>query len=288
MSTRGGKRRIRRAAAACLACRQRKVRCDATVTGRCTNCLLSGQTSCIIRPNNTPRFLKLQRQPHIRVEGFYPAARAESTTSSAANSWAHEPSPAIQKTARKAIAACYHCHLRKVRCDASVLGQPCTNCRLDCQVCTLRPNDTPGYRRLLSSRLPRESIHERGSRRIGTHETSVSGATPHLDPKYDTHGVLDLSQLWTLPDENAQLLMANGCFSIPQPKQLIDFVRQYLLFIHPTMPILDESQLTHLYGRTSQPADSLSRMSAFVLQAVLLATCPVCFFCVFQSRTMSR
>ena len=39
---------------------------------------------------------------------------------------------------KRARVACHLCHERKVRCDASIVGSPCTNCRLDDHICTLR------------------------------------------------------------------------------------------------------------------------------------------------------
>ncbi|KAL4978551.1 hypothetical protein BDW66DRAFT_158068 [Aspergillus desertorum] len=38
---------------------------------------------------------------------------------------------------RRAARACARCHSRKVRCDGSLTGFPCTNCRLDARPCTL-------------------------------------------------------------------------------------------------------------------------------------------------------
>ncbi|KFY50176.1 hypothetical protein V496_09537 [Pseudogymnoascus sp. VKM F-4515 (FW-2607)] len=39
---------------------------------------------------------------------------------------------------KRARIACHLCHARKVRCDAALVGIPCTNCRLDRHVCTVR------------------------------------------------------------------------------------------------------------------------------------------------------
>lgn len=39
---------------------------------------------------------------------------------------------------RRARIACELCHQRKVRCDVSVVGTPCTNCRLDSHSCSTR------------------------------------------------------------------------------------------------------------------------------------------------------
>jgi hypothetical protein len=44
---------LRRLPGACMRCRQRKIRCDASISGPlCTNCRLDGRNSCI-RPNAT-------------------------------------------------------------------------------------------------------------------------------------------------------------------------------------------------------------------------------------------
>lgn len=39
---------------------------------------------------------------------------------------------------RRAPVACEWCHGRRVRCDVSWHGPPCTNCRLDCRSCSVR------------------------------------------------------------------------------------------------------------------------------------------------------
>ncbi|KAE8421249.1 hypothetical protein BDV36DRAFT_280812 [Aspergillus pseudocaelatus] len=80
------------------------------------------------------------------------------------------PRPA-EKRIRRAAAACYRCHGRKVRCDASILGYPCTNCVLDGRTdCTLRPNATTrfknlkqGQRRNTAERLTKPSEDEQNT-----------------------------------------------------------------------------------------------------------------------------
>ncbi|OBT89047.1 hypothetical protein VE02_02160 [Pseudogymnoascus sp. 03VT05] len=59
---------------------------------------------------------------------------------------------------RRALTACHHCRKRKVRCDMSNCGPPCTNCRLDRNMCIAAPN----RRRSLKDAGPRYS--ERTSR----------------------------------------------------------------------------------------------------------------------------
>lgn len=70
-----------------------------------------------------------------------------------------------EKRIRRAAAACYRCHGRKVRCDASILGYPCTNCVLDGRTdCTLRPNATARFKNLKQSQ--RRNTAERLARPI--------------------------------------------------------------------------------------------------------------------------
>ncbi|KAL2828848.1 fungal-specific transcription factor domain-containing protein [Aspergillus pseudoustus] len=47
------------------------------------------------------------------------------------------PDPATARRKRSRV-ACDFCHSRKVRCDLTVTGAPCTNCRLDQQSCFVR------------------------------------------------------------------------------------------------------------------------------------------------------
>jgi len=39
---------------------------------------------------------------------------------------------------QRAANACTECHHRKVRCDVSRSGLPCTNCKTDSKVCTIK------------------------------------------------------------------------------------------------------------------------------------------------------
>ncbi|KAK2024892.1 hypothetical protein LX32DRAFT_79543 [Colletotrichum zoysiae] len=50
------------------------------------------------------------------------------------SAWAEELKvfglPAGEDGRKRALKACLSCRSRKVRCDVSVVSQPCTNCRL--------------------------------------------------------------------------------------------------------------------------------------------------------------
>ncbi|OAT09007.1 hypothetical protein BDBG_04585 [Blastomyces gilchristii SLH14081] len=49
-----------------------------------------------------------------------------------------------QRPRKRARMACTWCHERKVRCDVSIHGSPCTNCRLDGHECTIRSSACRG------------------------------------------------------------------------------------------------------------------------------------------------
>lgn len=50
---------------------------------------------------------------------------------------------------QRAAKACARCHQRKVRCDVSQSGLPCTNCRSDSKVCTINESRRGGKRQRL-------------------------------------------------------------------------------------------------------------------------------------------
>ncbi|GAB1201952.1 hypothetical protein APSETT445_000550 [Aspergillus pseudonomiae] len=81
----------------------------------------------------------------------------------------------VEKRIRRAAAACYRCHGRKVRCDASILGYPCTNCVLDGRTdCTLRPNATARFKSLKQSQ--RRSTAQKSAKPIGDEQNTVNAS----------------------------------------------------------------------------------------------------------------
>lgn len=272
---------IRRAPAACLGCRKRKVRCDATANGRCTNCRLDGLTNCVIRPNNTPRFLKILEEwskslePHPSCSvGDEPSAAREPDCG---NLDGEEPTTSISSASAKATAACYHCRQRRMRCDATILGQPCTNCRLDdIPQCVLRHNSTQDHDMLSSQPQLDTSPNHTPRSECSMPDLPLSTTSPQQISRLEGYDSLDLSAQSSFPESELRLLVDNGCFSVPAPSELDEFVRQYLQFIHPSLPILAETQLWELCHSIDESSLSIgANLSAFLLQALLLASCPV-------------
>ncbi|KAE8421244.1 hypothetical protein BDV36DRAFT_280808 [Aspergillus pseudocaelatus] len=159
--------------------------------------------------------------------------------------------------ARRAARACVWCQQRKVRCDASFGGCPCSRCLQDGQACTFR------------ERAPRLSAT------ISPTAVPISAS----DVESSAYPFLDLRSLACLDEWDISYLASKGCFSLPRRPILDEFVKRYFLHIHPGTPVLDEAEFWGLY---SQHGDSAAthgqRISVLVLQAMLFRSCPVRLF----------
>lgn len=72
----------------------------------------------------------------------------------------------------RARIACSDCHRRKVRCNVSMCGQPCTNCRLDGFECITRPKNPRG------SRSSADTTHVADTDRMSVIHRSQGHCTP--------------------------------------------------------------------------------------------------------------
>ncbi|KAF9884563.1 hypothetical protein FE257_001508 [Aspergillus nanangensis] len=228
---------------------------------------------------------------------------------------ANKGAPGTERRIRRAAAACYRCHWRKVRCDAAVLGYPCTNCTLDgITDCTLRPNATVRYKRLqrkdnsvsppktapdACQTIPQHTATEyewssgavdglRSTKEPDIQEFDLGASTSqgniynvnaHSSVVEGGHTIfpgqyfLNLERLSSLPMSDVHLLMVNGCLEIP-PKPALDvFLRKYFLLLHPLVPILNEAEFWGGYLQSSESPSYPPRVSLFVFQAMLLASC---------------
>ncbi|TPX21289.1 hypothetical protein DIZ76_015245 [Coccidioides immitis] len=72
-----------------------------------------------------------------------------------------------QRPRKRARMACIWCHERKVRCDVSIHGNPCTNCRLDGHECAIRASSGRGRGVKIPPRadtaLPNALVHKPNS-----------------------------------------------------------------------------------------------------------------------------
>ncbi|KAJ5087919.1 hypothetical protein N7456_011535 [Penicillium angulare] len=216
--------------------------------------------------------------------------------------------PFIQKRIRRAAAACYYCHARKVRCDAAISGYPCTNCTLDKRTdCTLRPNATSRFKKLQTKSSdepnPADKKCERGSPPEPTSsaeppnypeiqpltespwnfdwdsiaQSSGLGEEPVTSNRSVTPGFpkhfLDLDRLSTLPMGEVHNISIRCCLDIP-PRHIAEvFLKKYFLLIHPSLPILDEATIWSAFIQENDNSTYYPKLSLFVFQAILLASC---------------
>ncbi|KAF4984938.1 hypothetical protein FDECE_16967 [Fusarium decemcellulare] len=126
--------------------------------------------------------------------------------------------------------ACVRCRSMKIRCVRR-LGptQPCLNCSMGGKDCTINitvglPKVMPGLTAGLSAQLVLPAIHQ-----------------PAMPVR--RHGMA-LS-------ENLNLLIACGCFDIPNRDTLEPFFENYFLYIHPFLPILNEAHFWQAFTSSS-------------------------------------
>lgn len=198
---------------------------------------------------------------------------------------------------RRAPTACSWCRYRKVRCDASILGCPCTRCRQDGRSnCVLRAN----FRQYVCSvvvmllkhahrcryRAPRGQARllpgpenvERQSNPDARTCTDVSGKRDGDAQKRLECPFIDSQFLSSLPPEDVEYLTAKGSRTLPAESAIDEFFRQYFKHIHPIVPVVDEANFWRIY----QGGSGGAKLSLFVFQAILFASCTVS--CIFLSR----
>ncbi|KAL2818059.1 hypothetical protein BJX63DRAFT_429384 [Aspergillus granulosus] len=201
--------------------------------------------------------------------------------------------------------ACTWCRDRKVRCDASSHGVPCTNCELDQQECVVHSasqnvrTKKPGCARRQPYPSPPSTLKssvfqspETSSRSPLISHTwsegdnapwntpplsgSASSTTPFgtvCDVLYSFHPFLKLPGITDIPQEDIQYLNLKGCFRVPSGGTLDEFVRKYFLYVHPCLPIINEAEFWQMYYHHSAPGAKEDGLSLFTFQAMLFASC---------------
>ncbi|KAL4779227.1 fungal-specific transcription factor domain-containing protein [Aspergillus varians] len=145
---------------------------------------------------------------------------------------------------RRAARACARCHSRKVRCDGSITGFPCTNCRLDGRSCTLHSGKRDKEKQILKAITRERDMNPR------SHPAPPS--TSELHPG-QTHLTSIRSQM---------------ALRVPVPEVLDVFTKHYFLYVHPFLPVVDEA----VFWRKYRSVDAGSgKISTLLFQAMLFA-----------------
>ncbi|KAI8664706.1 hypothetical protein NCS56_00904300 [Fusarium sp. Ph1] len=209
----------------------------------------------------------------------------------------------------RASRACETCHGRKVRCDATRLGVPCTNCaafNIECRIPTPKPKKAKGV-----SNQPKNANGDRSSCAENLPSRPVarslfhSNSTPLLitDAPITAAGRVaylgESSNLALLRDEQSSansghyplpendrisqasldgrddaevytILHQSGAFLLP-PRSLCDeLIEAYFEWVHPIIPIINRTRFMRQYRN---PDDS---PPVLLLQSILLAGSRAC------------
>ncbi|KAL4881626.1 hypothetical protein BJY04DRAFT_218070 [Aspergillus karnatakaensis] len=177
---------------------------------------------------------------------------------------------------RRAAVACTSCRRRKIRCDVTVSGSPCTNCRLDNDRCTII--------NLRRSKKLKNAGHSQQPVRLQTAlpptlsipsfcapvPPPVPTATPSLtviQADLARHGVYPShlsAELGRLPVHEVAYLEHRKALVLPERSTIHALLRSYFLYIHPCFPVVKESEFLES-SRCHKP------FSLLVFRAMLFA-----------------
>jgi hypothetical protein len=179
------------------------------------------------------------------------------------------PNTSGYRRIQRASRACQRCHARKVRCDATVTGYPCTNCRLDSSPCQAYAGGRERRKQLAIARARAaageslESAHRAPGRPPPTQRRSSTVPLPissYLFIQPLEIGKHDLDRL--------SLLKQAGCLILPDRPEMDVLVRHYFLYVHPFCPMIDEAVFWRDYKRTG---DSARRIPLLLLRAMIFS-----------------
>lgn len=184
--------------------------------------------------------------------------------------------------------ACEKCHYRKIRCDGTALGFPCTNCRLDRETCLAwtegkfgKIGKSPlGHLKSfekydLVSAGSQAGMEQQENRFVSDILFNPRSETPdRLVPFYCCH-FLEVPDLRALKAANISSLEFQDALRLPVQELMYEFAKHYFLYVHPCLPVVDESIFWKRYHSSSSVKDGYSIL---LVKAMLFAAAPVgCF-----------
>ncbi|EWZ29948.1 hypothetical protein FOZG_16797 [Fusarium oxysporum Fo47] len=119
-------------------------------------------------------------------------------------------------------------------------------------------------------------VHQTEPKPASSSDAKLSGQSHII---YSYYSFLDLDISGLLPDD-INYLEAQGCFRVPTPEALDEFVQEYFLHVHPALPLLDEAWFWAIFTR---PVRGRSNLSLFVFQAMLFTACSFLPFSTLRS-----
>ncbi|KAL4887418.1 hypothetical protein BJY04DRAFT_212454 [Aspergillus karnatakaensis] len=179
---------------------------------------------------------------------------------------------------KRAARACQRCHSRKVRCDATLTGFPCTNCRLDTHPCQA----------FSGGRDRQKQVSLKRAQALAEISKTSSPRGPNAALSKRNHGVylpcayysfIQPLEVESVDSAKIFFLEAQACLSLPNTSEVDVFVRHYFLYLHPFTPVLDEAAFWRAYrgdGRSGM------QISLFLLRAMMFAAS--CFLPIEVAR----
>ncbi|KAH7239917.1 uncharacterized protein BKA55DRAFT_114597 [Fusarium redolens] len=278
--------RRKRASKACVACRSRKVRCDVTHRPhQCTNCALDN-IQCVVKDRRT----KYRKRPPVVVEKQQrtqfrnslqvllpkdPSLPASDDADSPKDSCL-EPGLSVE-CGPESPSMCFEAIWDQAEIDYPVerlIQGPAEETDKGPGKFEMTINHRKNSDLTIISESPR--FHQTEPKPTSTSDAKLCSQS-HIIYSYYSFLDLDLSGL--LPDD-INYLEAQGCFRVPTPEALDEFVKEYFLHVHPALPLLDEAWFWDIYGR---PIRSRSNLSLFVFQAMLFTACSFLPFSTLRS-----
>lgn len=100
----------------------------------------------------------------------------------------------------------------------------------------------------------------------------IDGIDPaHVYVPFYYHGYLEVADMRHLSPAQIQSLETQLCLQVPRGSVLNEFMRQYFLYVHPCLPVLDEGHFWTMFSNRGQTAGAARRFSLALFQAMLFA-----------------
>ncbi|KAK5061535.1 hypothetical protein LTR84_008079 [Exophiala bonariae] len=166
--------------------------------------------------------------------------------------------------------ACDICRSRKVRCDVSIVGSPCSNCSKASAICSLNSAWGKPPAEQSKSTVPSANIHTfkvdvpKAHNSTGDGAFNTVGVIARQEPSEDAHpnAVGDQSkdvqaadstvsqEHLELPDyitplpqnidrHTIQLLRQTGALSVPTNELVSELLRAFTCYVYPSLPVVD-------------------------------------------------
>ncbi|CAG9992240.1 unnamed protein product [Clonostachys byssicola] len=236
-----------RASVACLHCRNRKIRCDVSRRGYpCANCRLD-DTECEVVGRSSSRASKRRKDSLVTsLDEDPPTADTPSTNypTDALNAmpiiW--ESSSPTETLARD---------------ETATLIDVLPSCEANMQDLGALPRSVVSSAAMATTtqfRRPSDARRKEG----------------RSDVLYTYHPFLSRNDLSHLSPRDLNLLESQSCLRVPTRPILHEFIRQYFLYIHPLLPMMDEARFWRIYRGEDGPKEYISLL---LIQAMLFVSC---------------